>query len=122
MIEQALNQIDVDIASARQELNAFNGMIGTVETERKELLDDIKAQKARIGEIKKTNDKTFRKYEEDLRSLNQGFIVGRMVGESDQDYKDRLLTFERENVEAITQQEAAMYNNRVFKIFSSSTN
>jgi len=115
MIENAFNQIEIDIANARQELNAFNGMIGTVETERKELLDDIKAQKARIGEIKKTNDKTFRKYEEDLRSLNQGFIVGRMVGESDQDYKDRLLTFERENVEAITQQEAGMYNNMVFK-------
>jgi len=38
-----------------------------------------------------------------------------MVGESDEDYKERLLTFERENVEAITQQEAAMYNNMVFK-------
>jgi len=115
MIEQAFNQIDIDVANARQELNAFNGMIGTVETERKTQLDNIKAGEARIKELKKTNDATFRKYEEDLRSLNQGFVTGRMVGESDQDYKDRLLTFERENVEAITQQEAAMYNNRVFK-------
>jgi len=115
MIEQALNQIEIDIANARRELNSFNSMIGTVETERKAQLDSIKSSEARIGEIKKANDKTFRRYEEDLRSLNQGFVVGRMVGESDQDYKDRLMTFERENIEAITQQEAGLYNNMVFK-------
>jgi hypothetical protein len=113
--QDATDQLDIALGAARRQLNTLNGAIGTIETERKEYLDGINDGVTSYYEAKKTNDKTFRKYEEDLRSLNQGFIVGRMVGESDEDYKERLLTFERENVEAITQQEAAMYNNMVFK-------
>jgi hypothetical protein len=113
--QDATDQLDIALGAARRELNTFVGAIGTIETERREYLDGINNGVTSYYEAKKTNDKTFRKYEEDLRSLNQGFIVGRMVGESDEDYKERLLTFERENIEAITQQEAGMYNNMVFK-------
>jgi hypothetical protein len=113
--QDATDQLDIALGSARRELNTFVGAIGTIENERKKYLEELNDAQTQYYEAKKTNDKTFRKYEEDLRSLNQGFVTGRMVGESDEDYKERLLTFERENIEAITQQEAAMYNNMVFK-------
>jgi hypothetical protein len=113
--QDATDQLDIALGETRRQLNTFIGAIGTIETEKKKYLEELNDAVTQYYEAKKTNDKTFRKYEEDLRSLNQGFIVGRMVGESDEDYKERLLTFERENVEAITQQEAAMYNNMVFK-------
>jgi len=113
--KEAMDQLDIALGASRRQLNTYNSQIGTIQTEKKQFLKQIEDAVAQYYEAKKANDATFRKYENDIRSLNQGFVVGRMVGESDEDYKNRLLTFERENVEAITQQEAAMYNNRVFK-------
>jgi hypothetical protein len=110
-----MEALNIELERLRNEINSFNAQIGTVETTRRENLDNINKNLSSYYEAKKANEATFRRYENDIRSLNQGFQVGRMVGETDDEYKNRLLTFERENIQAITQQEAAMYNNMVFK-------
>jgi len=50
-----------------------------------------------------------------LKTLNQGLVAGKMIGESDEEYKQRLMNYEYENVDLITEQEVKNHTNQTFK-------
>lgn len=97
------------------EQKALQFSIGPIKEETFQKLQMMKDAESQVSELEKKNKAEFQKYETQLRELNQGLSLGKMVGETDEEYKQRLMNYEYENVDLITEEEVKNHTNQVFK-------
>jgi hypothetical protein len=98
-----------------REMKALQLSIGPIKEETLQKLQAVKDAESQLSELEQKNKTEFQKYETQLRELNQGLSLGKMVGESDEEYKQRLMNYEYENVDLITEEEVKNHTNQVFK-------
>jgi hypothetical protein len=98
-----------------REIKALQLSVGPIKEETLRKLQAVKDAESQISELEQKNKTEFQKYETQLRELNQGLSLGKMVGESDEQYKQRLMNYEYENVDLITEEEVKNHTNQVFK-------
>lgn len=96
---------------------------------------NIQAEIARLGErsneldnenaffeagrkkVRQANAQAIRNYEDMLRLLNQELPIQQMVGESDAEYRERLISYRNETVDDADGTEARLYEHKRFKKF-----
>lgn len=65
--------------------------------------------------IKKRNAQTIKNYEDQFRLLNRDLPIQQMIGETDEEYRARLLAFKQEVSTDAEAEEARTYEHKVFK-------
>jgi hypothetical protein len=91
--------------------NAMDGLAGDIE-DLNQLQRDTDAENMRI---KKKNAAELKNYEDVYKLLNKTLPIQQMMGETDAEYRDRLINFKQETSNVADENEARTYEHKVFQ-------
>lgn len=97
------------------EMKGIENKIQSIDTEFQRDFQDYKDVLAEKEQIKKRNAIAIKNYEDMYRLLNKTLPIQQMAGESDMDYRDRLINFKNETNDIADEAEARTFEHKVFQ-------